>query len=97
VSSTRGSVSTQHCSQTTDELGPPGSELRRWAQNDTEPDQEVRHRGTGRRTRSLGETCPDCHAFVADLDGHERCHVRMVADITTAVEKEIKRMTPATG
>jgi hypothetical protein len=49
------------------------------------------------QTGSLRESCPDCHALVADLDAHERWHVRLVADIAKAVENEIKRMSTATG
>lgn len=36
-------------------------------------------------------TCPDCHALVADLDGHRSWHTRLVADLAVAVEKEIAR------
>jgi hypothetical protein len=35
--------------------------------------------------------CPDCHALVADLDGHKLWHSRLVASIAKAVEHEIKR------
>jgi hypothetical protein len=40
-------------------------------------------------------SCPDCHALVSDLDAHERWHSRLVADLATAVEKEIHRPAPA--
>lgn len=45
----------------------------------------------------LGEACPDCHALVADLQAHSRWHSRLVSDIATAVENEIKRSSSATG
>jgi hypothetical protein len=38
-----------------------------------------------------GQSCPDCHALVADLEAHERWHSRLVADIANAVEDEIRR------
>ncbi|HEX6877889.1 MAG TPA: hypothetical protein VF165_19675 [Nocardioidaceae bacterium] len=38
-----------------------------------------------------GESCPDCHALVADLDAHKRWHSRLVSDIANAVEHEIQR------
>ncbi|HEU4513146.1 MAG TPA: hypothetical protein VFR87_08570 [Nocardioidaceae bacterium] len=44
---------------------------------------------------TTGQTCPDCHALVADLDAHERWHSRLVADLATAVENEIKRTIAA--
>ena len=37
------------------------------------------------------ETCPDCRALVSDLAAHEAWHSRLVADLSTAVEKEIQR------
>lgn len=37
------------------------------------------------------ETCPDCHALVADLEAHSRWHSRLVADLANAVEDEIRR------
>lgn len=37
------------------------------------------------------EACPDCHALVADLEAHSRWHSRLVADLATAVEHEIRR------
>ena len=45
----------------------------------------------------LGQPCPDCKALVADLDAHSRWHSRLVADIATAVENEIKRTSSAAG
>ena len=45
----------------------------------------------GNQPTALGQSCPDCHALVADLDAHERWHSRLVADIANAVESEIKR------
>ena len=42
------------------------------------------------------ESCPDCHALVADLDAHKRWHSQLVAHLAHAVEDEIKRrMTTA--
>ena len=41
------------------------------------------------------ETCPDCHAMVSDLAAHEAWHSRLVADLATAVEKELHRRMPA--
>jgi hypothetical protein len=38
-----------------------------------------------------GESCPDCHALVADLEAHKRWHSRLVSDIANAVEHEIRR------
>ncbi len=35
--------------------------------------------------------CPDCFALVADLAAHERWHTRLVADLATAVERELQR------
>lgn len=45
----------------------------------------------------VSEPCPDCHALVADLDAHSRWHSRLVSDIATAVEHEIKRSASAAG
>ena len=42
-------------------------------------------------------TCPDCHALVADLGAHKHWHSRLVADLATAVEREILRRSPAVG
>ena len=49
------------------------------------------------QTATPTQTCPDCHALVADLDGHERWHVRLVSDLANAVENEIKRTSAASG
>lgn len=46
---------------------------------------------------STGASCPDCHALVSDLDAHTRWHSRLVADLASAVEREIKRSSAATG
>lgn len=48
------------------------------------------------RTSLTGDTCPDCHALVSDLAAHEVWHSRLVADLATAVEKEIRRVSAAT-
>jgi hypothetical protein len=37
------------------------------------------------------DTCPDCHAVVADLAAHERWHTRLVADLAKAVRRELER------
>lgn len=42
-------------------------------------------------TGAVGESCPDCHALVADLDAHKRWHSRLVSDLAHAVENEIRR------
>lgn len=49
------------------------------------------------QTTTPAESCPDCHALVADLDAHERWHVRLVSDLATAVENEIKRTSTTPG
>jgi hypothetical protein len=49
----------------------------------------------GNQPTAPGQSCPDCHALVADLDAHERWHSRLVADIANAVENEIKRSIAA--
>lgn len=41
--------------------------------------------------------CPDCRALVTDLAGHKQWHSRLVSDLAKAVEKEIKRSSPAPG
>ena len=43
------------------------------------------------RTSDSGESCPDCHALVVDLDAHKRWHSRLVSDLAHAVENEIHR------
>jgi hypothetical protein len=45
----------------------------------------------GDQTSAVGESCPDCHALVADLTAHERWHSRLVSDIASAVVKEMQR------
>jgi hypothetical protein len=42
------------------------------------------------------DSCPDCHALVADLEAHERWHSRLVAYLATAVVKETQRGSAAT-
>lgn len=46
---------------------------------------------------SSGMACPDCHALVADVAAHKRWHSRLVSDLASAVEKEIKRTGSVTG
>ena len=41
------------------------------------------------------QSCPDCHALVADLEAHEGWHSRLIADIATAVVKEMQRRPAA--
>lgn len=43
------------------------------------------------------QSCPDCHALVADAEAHRRWHSRLVSDLATAVEKEIKRTLAESG
>jgi len=45
------------------------------------------------QTRPTQDSCPDCHALVADLEAHKEWHRRVIADLATAVEKEIDRKT----
>jgi hypothetical protein len=58
-----------------------GVALPRRCSNVTEADQ----------TSAPGESCPDCHALVVDLDAHKRWHSRLVSDLAHAVESEILR------
>ena len=44
---------------------------------------------------STGRECPDCHALTADLEAHKRWHSRLVHDIATAVDSEVKRRVGA--
>uniref|UniRef100_A0A5Q5CDE9 C2H2-type domain-containing protein n=1 Tax=Mycobacterium sp. (strain JLS) TaxID=164757 RepID=A0A5Q5CDE9_MYCSJ len=37
------------------------------------------------------QECPDCHALTADLAAHKQWHSRLVHDIATAVDKDVKR------
>ena len=46
---------------------------------------------------SAGMACPDCSALVADLAAHKQWHSRLVSDLASAVEKEIKRTGSVTG
>jgi len=43
------------------------------------------------------DSCPDCHALVADLDAHKKWHSRLVSDIAKAVNQESKRGSAATA
>jgi hypothetical protein len=52
---------------------------------------------TTNETSSPSLACPDCHALVADLTAHNRWHSRLVSDLATAVEKEIKRSRSVSG
>jgi len=47
------------------------------------------------QTQSPPDSCPDCHALVADLDAHKHWHSRLVADLAKAVDKERKRASAA--
>ncbi|HET7668145.1 MAG TPA: hypothetical protein VFK56_19190 [Mycobacterium sp.] len=40
---------------------------------------------------SAAQECPDCHALAADLEAHKRWHSRLVHDIATAVDADVKR------
>ncbi len=44
---------------------------------------------------TAAESCPDCHALVADLAAHEHWHSRIVSDIAKAVDRENKRRAAA--
>jgi hypothetical protein len=44
---------------------------------------------------SAHQECPDCHALTADLEAHKRWHSRLVHDIATAVDKDVKRRVGA--
>jgi hypothetical protein len=44
-----------------------------------------------------GMACPDCHALVADMAAHKQWHSRLVSDLASAVEKEIKRSRSVSG
>ena len=44
---------------------------------------------------TTSETCPDCHALVADLGAHKQWHSRLVSSIAKAVEHEIQRSAGA--
>jgi hypothetical protein len=49
------------------------------------------------QTDATTQSCPDCHAIVADPDGHRRWHSRLVKDLANAVESEIKRTSATSG
>ena len=40
---------------------------------------------------TAGQSCPDCHALVADLQAHERWHTRLVSDLAKAVERSLSK------
>ena len=44
---------------------------------------------------SAHQACPDCHALAADLEAHKRWHSRLVHDIATAVDAEVRRRVGA--
>ena len=44
---------------------------------------------------SAPQVCPDCHALAADLEAHKQWHSRLVHDIATAVDNEVKRRVGA--
>jgi hypothetical protein len=41
------------------------------------------------------QECPDCHALAADLEAHKQWHSRLVHDIATAVDADVKRRVAA--
>jgi hypothetical protein len=47
--------------------------------------------------QASGSACPDCHALVADLDAHERWHVRLVTDLAKAVNKDLHPKSASAG
>lgn len=47
------------------------------------------------REDSASQQCPDCHALTADLQAHKQWHGRLVHDIATAVDKDVKRRVGA--
>lgn len=49
------------------------------------------------KATQTADSCPDCHALVADLDLHKHWHSRLVADLANAVDKEAKRRSAAAG
>ncbi len=53
--------------------------------------QEAKPRGRA------AQRCPDCSALVADLEAHEHWHSRLVADIASAVYKEIRKNAALAG
>ena len=40
---------------------------------------------------STHQECPDCHALAADLEAHKQWHSRLVHDIATAVDTDVRR------
>jgi len=40
---------------------------------------------------STPQECPDCHALAADLEAHKQWHSRLVHDIATAVDADVRR------
>ena len=44
---------------------------------------------------SAAQECPDCHALAADLEAHKRWHSRLVHDIATAVDADVRRRVAA--
>lgn len=52
---------------------------------------------TTNETNPPSVACPDCHALVADAAAHNRWHSRLVSDLASAVEKEIKRNRSVAG
>jgi hypothetical protein len=44
---------------------------------------------------SAPQECPDCHALAADLEAHKQWHSRLVHDIATAVDRDVKRRVGA--
>ena len=44
---------------------------------------------------SAPQECPDCHALAADLDAHKQWHSRLVHDIATAVDADVRRRVRA--
>jgi len=44
---------------------------------------------------SARQECPDCHALAADLEAHKQWHSRLVHDIATAVDRDVKRRVEA--
>jgi hypothetical protein len=47
--------------------------------------------------KTAADSCPDCHALVADLEAHKRWHQRLVHDIAMAVDKDIQRKASTTS
>src|SRR4051812_22796968 len=41
------------------------------------------------------QECPDCHALAADLEAHKQWHSRLVHDIVTAVDRDVRRRVGA--